>query len=321
MAQHHEKKKQSLQSSIIELAYLLLIVFLVRTFGFGLYQVPTGSMETTMLVGERFFADKLSYNFRTPRHGEIIAFNGPEFKYSSNPLMKLFQRYVWGPDNWTKRVIGVPGDTIRGVIEDGKPVVYRNGVKLDEPYINKYPLIYLSRHTKAQIMKEIEEMAGGYKLDHAAVEQYVEQRLKQDRVPPRSYDSSVAYDDQPFYDIDENRIVRDAQGNPELLVPGTAIMPKNGKTSPDETRNNWTWSDVFFIKLGPDEYWCMGDNRLGSHDCRFFGPIKEQEIHGRIVFRIWSIDSNESWWIVDLIKHPINFWQRVRWSRFFQIMS
>lgn len=321
MAQHHEKKKQSLQSSIIELAYLLLIVFLVRTFGFGLYQVPTGSMETTMLVGERFFADKLSYNFRTPRHGEIIAFNGPEFKYSSNPLMKLFQRYVWGPDNWTKRVIGVPGDTIRGVIEDGKPVVYRNGVKLDEPYINKYPLIYLSRHTKAQIMKEIEEMAGGYKLDHAAVEQYVEQRLKQDRVPPHSYDSNVAYDDQPFYDIDENRIVRDAQGNPQLLVPGTAIMPKNGKTSPDETHNNWTWSDVFFIKLGPDEYWCMGDNRLGSHDCRFFGPIKEQEIHGRIVFRIWSIDSNESWWIVDLIKHPINFWQRVRWSRFFQIMS
>ena len=321
MAQHHEKKKQSLQSSIIELAYLLLIVFLVRTFGFGLYQVPTGSMETTMLKGERFFADKLSYNFRKPRQGEIIAFNGPEFKYSSNPLMKLFQRYVWGPDNWTKRVIGIPGDTIRGAIEDGKPVVYRNGVKLDEPYINKYPLIYLSRHNKAQIMKEVEKMAGGHKLDPVAVEQYVEQRLEQDTVPPCSYDSSVAYDNQPFYDIDEDRIVRDKQGNPKLLVPGTAIVPKNGKTSPDETRNNWTWSDVFFITLGPDEYWCMGDNRLGSHDCRFFGPIKEQEIHGRIVFRIWSIDSNESWWIIDLIKHPINFWQRVRWSRFFQIMS
>jgi len=73
--------------------------------------------------------------------------------------------------------------------------------------------------------------------------------------------------------------------------------------------------------LGVDEYWCMGDNRLGSLDCRFFGPIKEQEIHGRIVFLIWSIDSNEAWWIVDLIKHPINFWSRVRWSRFCRIMS
>jgi signal peptidase I len=312
MAQHHEKKKQTWQSSIFELVYLLLIVFLVRTFGFGLYQVPTGSMETTMLIGERFFADKLSYNFRKPRYGEIIAFNGPEFKYSSNPLMRLFQRYVWGPDNWTKRVIGVPGDTIRGVIENGKPVVYRNDVKLDEPYINKYPLICLSRQTRAEIEKELQEMARGYKLDQAAVEEYIIQRLYQDRVHPRSYDSSAPYDKQPFYDIDPDHVIYDKQGNPELVVPGTPVESrKKGAPSPDE----------FTVTLKEGEYWCMGDNRLGSHDCRFFGPIKEQEIHGRIVFRIWSIDSYESWWIVDLIKHPINFWQRVRWSRFFQIMT
>lgn len=325
MAQHHEKKKQSWQSSLFELAYLLLIVFLIRTIGFGLYQVPTGSMETTMLVGERFFADKLSYVFRKPRHGEIIAFNGPEFKYSTNFLMRLFQRYVWGPDNWTKRVIGIPGDTIRGVIEDGKPVIYRNGVKLDEPYINKYPLIRLYNRDKnalkAQIQKEINDMSRGYKLDQVAVDQYIEQRLRQEERSPRSYDSSVSYEEQPFYDVNPDCVVRDESNNPELIMPGTPIVPRNGKLSPDETRNNWTRSDVFFVTLGEDEYWCMGDNRLGSHDCRFFGPIKEQEIHGRIVFRIWSIDSNESWWIVDLIKHPFNFWTRVRWSRFFQIMN
>ena len=325
MAQHQEKKKQSLQSSIIELAYLLLIVFLVRTFGFGLYQVPTGSMESTMLVGERFFADKLSYNFRKPRRGEIIAFNGPEFKYSKNPLMKLFQRYAWGPDNWTKRVIGIPGDTIRGAIENGQPVIYRNGVKIDEPYINKYPLIRFygqsSDVVKAKIQKEVQDISRGAKRDQVAIDQYITHRLHQEEKSPRSYDSSVPYDKQPFYDVNEACIVRDASNNPELIIPGTAIMPRNGKTSPDETRNNWTRSDVFFITLGADEYWCMGDNRLGSHDCRFFGPIKEQEIHGRIIFRIWSIDSNESWWIVDLIKHPFNFWTRVRWSRFFQIMN
>jgi signal peptidase I len=318
-------KKQSLLSSIFELAYLLLIVFLVRTIGFGLYQVPTGSMETTMLVGERFFADKLSYNFRKPRHGEIIAFNDPEFKYSDSPAKKLFERYVWCPSNWTKRVIGVPGDTIRGVIEDGKPVVYRNGAKLDEPYINKYPLIRSWRHSisdlKEQIEQELQEMARGRKLDQAAVDRYLMQRLAQETMSPRSYDTTAPADKQPFYDIKDDCIMRDEQGNPELIMPGNPIMPKNGKTTPDETRNNWTRSDVFFITLGADEYWCMGDNRLGSHDCRFFGPIKEQEIHGRIIFRIWSIDSDESWWIVDLIKHPINFWERVRWSRFFQVMS
>src|SRR3989304_2199400 len=101
MIKDQEKKQQSFLSSVAEFAFLLTIVFLVRTFIFGLYQVPTGSMETTMLVGERFFADKLSYNFRHPRHGEIIAFNDPSFKYSTNALMKIFQRYAWGPSNWT----------------------------------------------------------------------------------------------------------------------------------------------------------------------------------------------------------------------------
>jgi hypothetical protein len=33
---------------------------------------------------------------------------------------------------------------------------------------------------------------------------------------------------------------------------------------------------------------------------------------------LWSIDSDESWWILDLLKNPIDFWKRVRWNRFFQ---
>ena len=57
------KKKKTFLYSTIEFILLLMLVFFIRTFFFGLYQVPTGSMETTMLVGERFFADKLSFVF------------------------------------------------------------------------------------------------------------------------------------------------------------------------------------------------------------------------------------------------------------------
>src|SRR3989337_1425775 len=121
MAQQKHHKKQGLFAQISEFAFLLLIVFLIRTFGFGLYQVPSGSMETTLLVGERFFADKFSYLFREPAYGDVISFNEPpvSFNYSNNKLVNLFQRYVWGPSNWTKRVIGIPGDEVHGVIEDG----------------------------------------------------------------------------------------------------------------------------------------------------------------------------------------------------------
>jgi signal peptidase I len=281
-------------------------------------------MENTMLVGERFFADKFSYNFRKPYRGEIIAFNGPEFNYSSNSFMQLFQRYVWGPDNWTKRVIGVPGDTIMGAIENGKPVVYRNGEKLDESYINQYPLIRVWRHDLDDIYKSIESelqnMARGRTLDRSTVDRYVSQRLSQELASPRTYDPSLPYDQQKFYSFKEDLIYRNENGNPDIIKPGFPLPSTDGQTVPDQTHNNWNRSDVFYVQLGDDEYWCMGDNRLGSHDCRFFGPIKEKHIHGRIIFRIWSIDSDESWWIVDLIKHPIDFWKRIRWSRFFQVM-
>lgn len=52
--------------SAYQLFILLLIAFFIRTFFYGLYQVPTGSMETTMLVGERFLAEKLSVWFSSP---------------------------------------------------------------------------------------------------------------------------------------------------------------------------------------------------------------------------------------------------------------
>src|ERR1700730_5783131 len=92
-----------------ELIFVILpVAFLIRTFGFGLYQVPTGSMETTMLVGERFFADKFTYLFSKPQRHEIIALNDPTFSYSDNKIIRLYQEYVgwpiwpWGPINFTK---------------------------------------------------------------------------------------------------------------------------------------------------------------------------------------------------------------------------
>ena len=319
---HVKKKQQSTLSSIAECIGLLIIVFLIRTYGFGLYQVPTGSMETTILVGERFISDKFTYNFRGPRYGEIIAMNDPEYKYSDNYFIRLFQRYVWGPQNWTKRIIGVPGDTIKGAIEDGKPVIYRNGEKLDEPYINQYPLLTeLSRDPQAlmhAIERDIQQLQNKYALDQETINHYIMQQLSQIALAPRSYDSTKPYDEQSFYRFDKNRVLKDEEGSPILMVPGTPIYSRDGKLSPDETHNNWNKSDVFFVKLGPDEYWGMGDNRLGSKDCRFFGPVYKKHIHGRLIARSWSIDSDEGWWIVDLIKHPIDYWKRVRWNRCYQ---
>lgn len=296
-----ETKKEGFLSGLKEIIILLAIVFLIRTFGFGLYQVPTGSMETTMLVGERFFADKFTVLFSKINRGDIVAFNDPLFKYSKNSYVRLFEEYAWGPSNWTKRVIGVPGDEIRGVVENGKPVVYINGVISNEPYINKYPLIYVWKIDINEIQKQARngENVGQF-------------------LSPKSYDQNLSYEKQVFYGIKKDRIfINPETDKPVILAPGTPLEPGKKVVNGE---NYWNNGDDFYVKLGENQYWMMGDNRLGSLDSRFFGPIDGRLIHGKILFRIWSVDSDENWWILDLIKHPIDFIKRIRFNRFFQVV-
>jgi len=103
---------------------ILLLLFLTTTL-VQAYVIPTGSMEDTLLIGDHLLVDKLAFAPSGPvsRHllpytdvkrGDIIVFRYP---------VDIRQTFV-------KRCIGVPGDRIRVVNKE----VYRNGVKLDEPY-------------------------------------------------------------------------------------------------------------------------------------------------------------------------------------------
>lgn len=313
---------QRVYAVVKEITILLVIVFMIRTFLFGLYQVPSGSMEKTMLVGERFFGEKCSYFFRAPRVGEVIAFNDPIYPYSSNRLMRLFQQYVWGPENWTKRVIGVPGDHIQGVIEYGQPVIYRNGEKIDEPYVNDLPLVYVlpadEKIVRNQIIEDISQALPMHSYSQDSLERLAQHMIKEYAIP-KTYDPAYAIDEQPFYHMEASTLLKDAQGNIIYEGPHTPLETHGSHNASNE-RQRFNGSDEFDVYLGPDEYWLMGDNRLGSTDSRYYGPILGECIHGRIVFRIWSIDSNASWWIMDIIRDPAKFWNRVRWNRFFQII-
>lgn len=315
---------QRVYEVVKEITLLLLIVFMIRTFVFGLYQVPTGSMETTMLVGERFFGEKWSYFFREPRIGEVIAFNDPTYSYSSNFVMRMFQRYVWGPENWTKRVIGVPGDHLQGVIEYGSPVIYRNGERIDEPYVNDLPLVYVLPADEQTVRNQvIEEITQAFPMNAYSAEgiQRLAHYMIKEYAIPKSYDPAYAIEAQPFYRIEASRLLKNAQGNIIYEGPHTPLENHGMQVGFLNEKQRFNGTDEFDVYLGANEYWLMGDNRLGSTDSRYYGPILGENIHGRIVFRIWSIDSNASWWMMDILRNPVKFWNRVRWNRFFQIIT
>lgn len=309
------KRNQSFLSQVREVIFLLCIVFLIRTFGFGLYQVPTGSMETTMLVGERFFADKFTYLFRNPKQGDIISFNDPLYDYSENTFKRLFQHYVWGPQNWTKRIIGLPGDHVQGKIENGKPVVYVNGKKLNEPYLNKYPLLKILQADPATLKQRFDKELQSRGINPMLVN--FDQELRRGMFAEfRSYDPDKSFENQPFYKINPDRVIRNAQGNlvfrnPQTPEPIQYISFLHKNASPDE----------FDVQLGDNEYWLMGDNRRGSKDSRFIGPVDGDLIHGRILFRILSIDSSQGWLILDILSNPIAFLKKVRWNRCLQFVK
>lgn len=95
---------------------ILISLFLTRFVILNAY-IPTGSMENTIMPGDRVFASRLHYLFTDPKRGDIIV-----FKYPDNEN-----------ENYVKRVIGLPGETVE--IKNGE--VYIDDVKLEEPYIKE----------------------------------------------------------------------------------------------------------------------------------------------------------------------------------------
>ncbi|MEW4411404.1 signal peptidase I [Clostridium sp. AN503] len=98
------------------------IAFVLNTFIIANSEVPSGSMETTIMTGDRVIGSRLSYKFGDPERGDIAIFHFPDNE-------KIY---------YVKRIIGLPGETVD--IVDGKVYIDGSETPLDEPYIRE-PMI------------------------------------------------------------------------------------------------------------------------------------------------------------------------------------
>ena len=93
---------------------VVIALFLTRFVIINAY-IPTGSMEKTIMPGDRVIASRLHYLFTEPKRGDIVVFKYPDDEKT----------------NFVKRVIGLPGETVE--IKNGE--VYVDNIKLEESYL------------------------------------------------------------------------------------------------------------------------------------------------------------------------------------------
>lgn len=123
--QHAQRPRSGFLVSLLKIialiAFILILSTGIRVFVLQPYEIPSGSMEETIMTGDFVFSEKVSYYFRDVEPGDIVTFNDP-----LSPGRVLI-----------KRVIAVGGQTVDINNEDG--LVYVDGMALDEPYTNGSP--------------------------------------------------------------------------------------------------------------------------------------------------------------------------------------
>jgi signal peptidase I len=289
--------------------------------------------------------------FTTIKHGDVVVFNYPDgdtvsLKVQNNSYYRLVRELgrerVWNDkfnfgdivarpvdkrENYIKRCIGLPGDTIQ-IID---AVVRINGKSLDFPELSQFHYQVktdgnpINRRviSKLDITEEVQTTESGDQVitltkQSAAKLKELPNVLAVDRmIMPKGYwmpdifpfDSTYAWNVDnfgPLYIPKAGATVQLTLANLPLYqriinaYELNSLAVKDGKIF-----INGKESTTYTFKL--DYYWMMGDNRHNSADSRFWGFVPIDHIVGKAVFVWLSLDNNKSL-----------FGGKIRWSKLFR---
>ena len=414
---------RTVMSWVDAIVFALVAVYFVNLFFFQNYQIPSSSLEKSLLVGDFLYVSKMSYGPRIPntplslpltqhtlpvlntksyvewpkwdyrrvngfgnvKQNDIVVFNFPagdtvstyyqQFDFFNNMAINkgkelypvevemdslnpeqqymIYDLYynagskyiithpdeygeiVYRPvdrrENYVKRAVGLPGDTLQIIDRD----IYIDGVKQENP--KDIQFLYRVTATGKTIpveflMDEIglstEDLKTGGYMPGATVfglPLTVEARSKllarKDYVtaiePIQAYSTFDLYPQNKYTDwtVDNyGPIWIPAKGEtieltlenlpfyerPIVAYEGNTLDVKDGQIYINgEKTDKYTF--------GMDYYWMMGDNRHNSQDSRFWGFVPEDHVVGQPKFVWLSLDPDRSW-----------FNGKIRWNRFFK---
>src|SRR6201996_6177050 len=115
-----KKRKRSFWRDLgVVLVAALVLTVLLKAFVVQVFSIPSGSMENTLLPGDRILVSKIVYRFRPIARGDIVVFSGAGSWDAPTPPPSNWLSGLWddavnlvgiaGPDtDYVKRVIGIP---------------------------------------------------------------------------------------------------------------------------------------------------------------------------------------------------------------------
>jgi signal peptidase I len=145
-AQTPKRKRSFWRDLVVIVVAALVLVILLKAFVVQVFSIPSGSMENTLLPGDRILVSKIVYDFRPIERGDVVVFSGAGSwdpappAYQGNAFVGFLDRMTADAENlvgiagpstdYVKRVIGVPGDHVVCCNSAGQVTV--NGVPLSE---------------------------------------------------------------------------------------------------------------------------------------------------------------------------------------------
>ncbi len=328
---------------------------LIRGFLIEAYMIPTGSMERSLLVGDFLFVSKLNYGPRIPmtpvafpfahhtmpvtggkaywegvkipykrlpgfqeiKRNDVVVFNYP--MEADEP----YNRPIDKRENYIKRAIGIPGDTISmelaQVFVNGEKgfnppqgqmeyLVYTDGSGLNpqrlfdlrieaNPQFREPYLLFLTEKTYEEVASwsNVTKLVPAIRpMNTSEPRIFPESPLHPWNldnfgpiiVPKKGWTVELDSLTYPIYE----RAIRVYEGNDLRHENGQYLL--NGVQVSSYTFNM-------------DYYWMMGDNRHNSEDARIWGFVPEDHIVGKALFVWLSLDQHGS------------FFDKIRWNRLF----
>lgn len=249
---------------------ILFVVFFIRSFVFEPFQIPSGSMMPTLLIGDFIAVQKYAYGIKDPiTNSTIIPVGKPQ-----RGDIAVFKNPKDTSIDFVKRVIGTPGDKIIYNPDTKQLVIYPACDKTDTSCTGQQNTA-LDLYYTAVIKSEWTEV-----IAKTGTNFYTESQYSTLNLPT---DGSVL----AFTLNTRQETLNDHRHN-ILLLPMVVQGLSDFYKQPGQKLGEWV--------VPEGSYFMMGDNRDNSDDSRFWGFVPEKNFVGK-VSAIWmSFEKQPNEW-------------------------